>query len=154
MIDHSVETWAAHEAAFRSLPGAENIVAWYGDVPGFHDADLVYIHLLVGSSSSMGVKFWRLKPTLRNERVLEPVDQRIVVFTCDEVVDLELANFGPATELNALRVYRSVEREGRPRFSLAQPATEDIDIVVEPHYGLSGWLRCRNLRVELGPANE
>lgn len=151
MTNKSEERWAAHAASFRRLPGGERVTSWYRGVPSFHDADLVSLGLAVAGPSTVAVRFWRLEPFNANERALERADERLIVFTCDEVIDLELESFGPATVLNALALSPSIERAGRPRFSLAEPAPDDIDLLIEPHYGLSGWLRCRNLRVDLHP---
>ena len=149
--DNASTNWETHCQIFGSLPGADDVLDWYGEVPAFHDASLVGIDLKPGTASAVAIEFWRLLPAEGRPRVLEPIDERIVAFVCDEVVDLELSSCGPSTTLNSLRLRPGLLRDGRPKFSLAAYESSDVELHLEPHCGISGWLRCRGLRLELRP---
>jgi hypothetical protein len=135
---------------WSSLAGGNEVLAWFGGVPDFHDAEIVSLHLDRGGPSRLAVYFFRLQQAAgRPENVLEPTGDAIVTFELDDIVDLNLDGFGRQNVVYGLRLRRAVDDPTRAPYYAVDPAPSDYEIELEPCYGLSGTIRARTVRLSL-----
>ncbi|MFI0846171.1 hypothetical protein [Mesorhizobium sp. IMUNJ 23232] len=84
---------------FATIPGAAEVVDWFGFVPTFHDAEVVGLDLRRRAPSRLNVYFWRgLNQT--DERGHFICDRHAVVtFVMTDIIHIQLKGFGPPERL-------------------------------------------------------
>ena len=77
--------WSGNEI-LRELPGGPELIAWYGEVPSFHDAEIVAIDLLAKGRGRLVVHHWNARAGF-DERNLaaRSINNCIVTLVLDEV---------------------------------------------------------------------
>jgi hypothetical protein len=75
----------------------------------------------------------------------------IVTFTLSGIMDLRLDGFSIQNVIGGLVLRRAPERPERRGYLALDPLPQDIEIELEPCYGLDGFIRARSVSVTLKP---
>jgi uncharacterized protein (DUF433 family) len=118
------------------LPGLEDLIAWFGYFPSFHDAEVVSISLdRTGASRTAIHTFQRTNET--DERGHYVCRKHVVVtFVLERIRDLSLEGFNSQNVLNGISLARG---------------SGYYELVLEETYGVAGKLRADVMRIELDP---
>ena len=121
-----------------TIPGADAVVAWFGQWPSFHDAEIVELHLNRAGHSWVKLHAWLTTQTGEpGEQKISTDRHAVVTFTLREVADLELTDF------SAQNVIFGLELEHR---------SEGHRLILKPCFGLSGFIQARAIEVEVVPS--
>src|SRR5262245_45864846 len=127
------------DVAPLEVPGADQIVSWFGRWPSFHDAEILSLHLNRRGVSRIDVHAWRMTDQTYEKdgrRYFVREKHAVVRFELEAVSNLELFDFNAQNVLARL----DLVREGN-LFSLR------LDTV----YGLGGRIDAGRVRVLLLP---
>jgi Immunity protein 50 len=81
------------EAIYASISGGSELVAWFGRVPSFHDAEIVGLNLNRRSASTLVLHTWSTTNGV-DDRGYFVLDRHVAVtFVLEEILDLELNGF-------------------------------------------------------------
>lgn len=124
-------------ALLQSIPGANELIAWFdGQLPTFHDAEVLSIHLNRHEASTIRIHTWRNTRRVRADGHFIYDKHVIVTFVLDAIHDIELVGFNHQNVLT----------------DLALEATNDgISILLAGIFGVDGTLVAKSLRIELEP---
>jgi hypothetical protein len=111
------------------LPGSDAGIQWFGGWPCFRDAGVV-----------------RLNTARKGESILQiypyyPNKPATVIFICDEITDVDLADFSGQNVIFDLQIEEVID----------QTKQKGIRLTLNPCYGLAGRIDAKNVRVELRP---
>lgn len=118
------------------IAGVERLIEWFGERPCFHDAEVVEVQLVRNGRSHVMVHAWKThyKQVDDDGHCLQ--DHHAVIDFCfEKVTDLNLTEFSQNV-IFSLQVLRT---------------NETSRIVLEPCYGLSGFIEGIGLSVNLIP---
>ena len=133
---------------YDSVPGGPELVSLFGCVPDFHDAEVVGLCLDRKGPSVLRLHGWILT---NRDGSFATEKHAIVTFTLQGIMDLQLEDFSAQNVIFGLNLRRAPDRpERRNRLTLA-PLPQDIEIELEPCYGLSGFLRARSVAITFEP---
>lgn len=125
--------WEASCKVFAALPGADGLIAKYGRVPTFHDGEVDSVHLTKNGVSKIVVVI--------NWPDIFGTDKIVVTITANQVIDIALEGYSPQNVIQELWV----------RVPSSQPGYEalpgDVELEMEPIYGVGGTLRLRDAKV-------
>ena len=134
---------------YAETPGGPELLAWFGRVPSFHDAEIVRLELNRRRPGRLAVHFWNMLGDT-DERGYFILDRHAVVtFTLIDVIDIQLDGFNHQNVLSGLSLLRAPERPDRQTLYASSP--NDYEILMEPCFGMDGRIRCRNLTIALAP---
>jgi hypothetical protein len=134
---------------YAEIPGGPELLAWFGRVPGFHDAEIVQLELNRRRPSKLAIHFWNMLSDT-DERGYFILDRHAVVtFTLVDIIDIQLDGFNHQNVLGSLHLLRGPERPDRE--TLYTSSLTDYEIVLEPCFGTDGRIRCRSLTIALAP---
>ena len=122
--------------AALEIPGADDVVAWFGDWPSFHDAEILELHLNRSGKSWISLHAWRTTGDKDAKGFYVQDKHAIVTFDLEKVQDLDLADFSPQNVISCL----DVERMDRG-FLLS----------MGPCYGLAGSIVAEGISVSVRP---
>src|SRR2546426_1097665 len=91
------------------LPGAGSLVAWFGEWPSFHDAEILVLHLDREGVSSLKIHVWLATDKsyeLGGQGLYRRDKHAIVTFQLEEIVDLELVDFSSQNVIAGLSAER------------------------------------------------
>ena len=125
------------------IPGAADVLAWFGYWPSFHDAEVLSITLDRSHPSRIAVHTWNRTPEL-DARGYYVLDKHAIVTSVleDFLLDLEgitntqIDGFNHQNVLSSLTVRKTLE---------------GYDFILNGIYGVSASISARCLRVELSP---
>jgi hypothetical protein len=119
-----------------NIPGADAVVAWFGQWPSFHDAEVVEAHFVRHGISQLRLHFWNTRDEV-DERGYYILDKHaIVTFLLEGIEDMDIYGFSRQNVISSL----TVEAEGS-RFLLT----------LGPCYGLAGVIEAKKLSVNIEP---
>jgi len=121
------------------LPGADSLVAWFGEWPSFHDTEILSLHLDREGVSSLTIHAWLTSHETYEKdgkRFFRRDKHAVVTFHFNNIIDLELADFSSQNVISDLSIDR---RDECTRLTLS------------PCYGLAGYIDARMLSVTVEP---
>jgi hypothetical protein len=124
------------EVTAPAIPGAEEIVRWFGKWPTFHDAEVLEIDLKRKDRSSVRLHAFRITNEVDAEGHLVLDLHAVVTFWLDEVTDLELADFSHQNVIFGLAV---------------EPVAAGFRLALTPCYGIAGYIEAAQVSVSLEP---
>ena len=139
------------ETIYASIPGGPNLIAWFGQIPGFHGAEIVSLDLRRRAPSMLVIHAWNETNEVghRGHRVLDK--HAVVTFALEDIIDLQLNGFSHQNVISGLHLRRAPERPDRRPFYELDPSSNDYEIELEPCFGLDGIIRCRRVLVDFVP---
>ncbi|MFI5013420.1 MAG: hypothetical protein ACHQAY_13845 [Hyphomicrobiales bacterium] len=139
------------EATYAAIPGGPDLVAWFGHVPNFQDAEIVSLDLHRRGPSILRIHFWNRRNEIDDCGYYVLDRHAVVAFTLEDIMDLQLDGFSHQNVIFGLQLRRASERpDRRPYYSL-DPSPDDYEIQLEPCFGLDGSIRCRRISVAFIP---
>ena len=124
------------ETILREIPGGEDLLDWFGRVPGFHDANMLELNLASNGGSSIRIHTWNTtdKTDAQNYFVL---DKHVVVtISLDEVSHVALTDFHRPAIIFSLEITK---------------AGEEYQFAWNASYGVEGSLRAKHAHFYLTP---
>ncbi|HLM40802.1 MAG TPA: Imm50 family immunity protein [Microvirga sp.] len=139
----------------ESVPGGPDLLAWFGHVPRFHDAEIISLHLNRTGPSTLSIHTWEITDTVDSKGFYVLEKQAIVTFTLEEIENLELEGFSHQNvigglELNPIKAKTPSLR--MPPAQLPGPQPDLYEIILHPCYGLSGSIRAQQVSIALTPS--
>lgn len=140
-----------HATIYETVPGGPELVSWFGEVPTFHDAEILSFDLRRNAPSALRVHGWTTTNAIGpgGNYVLDR--HAVVTFTLTDVMDLQLEGFSIQNVIFGLVLRRAPERPERRGYLALGPLPQDIELELEPCYGLSGLIRARSVSITLQP---
>lgn len=137
---------------YHAVPGGPDLVRWFGQVPSFHDAEILTLYLRRKGQSVLRLHGWIITGEVGQGGSLVLDKHAVVTFTLEGILDLQLEGFSVQNVIGGLVLRRALDRPDRRSYLSGRPLPEDIEIELEHCYGLSGLIRARSLAVTFEPA--
>ena len=136
---------------YGEVPGGQELLDWFGCVPSFHDAEILSLHLNRRGLSILRLHGWITtnRKGAQGHSILEK--HAVVTFTFNGVMDLQLDGFSIQNVIGGLTLRRAPERPDRRNCLALDPLPEDIEIELEPCYGIDGLIRARSVSITVKP---
>lgn len=136
---------------YDEVSGGADLVRWFGQVPSFHDAEILSLHLRRKEQSVLRLHGWMNTGEVGQNGYFVLDRHAIVTFTLSGVVDLQLDGFSIQNVIAGLVLRRGPDRPERQSYLALDPLPQDIEIELEPCYGLSGLMRARAVSITFEP---
>jgi hypothetical protein len=133
----------------KDLPGGPELLAWFGGVPNFGDAEVLGLHLdragpsqllVLAISSAGGLDFG------------EVFKRAIVTFNLVDMIDVAIEGFSHQNVIESLKLRRAPKREVHPSLLGIGTVDGDLQIELEPCAGAFGKIRASVIGVSFEPA--
>ncbi|MDB5532110.1 MAG: immunity 30 family protein [Hyphomicrobiales bacterium] len=138
------------ETIYADIPGGPELMAWFGEVPRFHDAEIVSLTINRRAPSILRLHNWTMRLEEGPPRRITLDNHAVVTFTLEDIVDLQLDGFSHQNVIFRLALTRAPDRPDRKPFYTAS-SPDDYEIQLEPCFGLNGLIRCRKVSVSFIP---
>jgi len=136
---------------YDAVPGGADLVRWFGQVPTFHDAEILSLHLRRKGPSVLRLHGWISTGAVGLDGHIVLDRHAIVTFTLTHVMDLQLDGFSIQNVISKLILRRAPDRPERRGYLALDPIPQDIEIEIEPCHGLSGLIRARSVSITFEP---
>ena len=133
----------AHRALLETVRGGPKLIEWVGYATNFHDAELLQIDLQRDSPSEIRLRYWRYQPG----STFEIRDHCVVSIQIEDVLDLEIDGFSARNILFSLMFGAPQDRPERRNYFPYDPTPNDIEITLDPTWGIGGWIVARGVSV-------
>lgn len=118
------------------IPGANQVIAWFGKWPSFHDAEILEVHLDRKGLSRVKIHTWNTTDKVDGQGYYVMDKHAVVTFALEDISELELNGFSSQNVIGGLDVDRT---------------NEGYRLSFHPCYGLTGTLEAKKVSVELKP---
>lgn len=135
---------------YADVPGGSELLSWFGEVPTFHNAEILSLHLDRTGTSEIKLHGWIMIQGVDANGHIVLDKQAVVTFTLDGIMDLQLEGFSAQNVIAGLVLQRATDRDRSGHFSLPQDAF-DIEIELLPSFGLSGFIRAKKVAISFVP---
>ena len=139
------------EMLYAEIPGGSDLIAWFGHVPSFHDAEIVQLSLHRRAPSILSIHAWNMTREVDDRGYFVLDRHAVVTFALEDILDLQLDGFSHQNVIFGLRLRRAPERPDRRPFYWLDPSPNDYEIELEPCFGLDGKIRCRRISMSFIP---
>lgn len=139
------DKWTERQrSALEAMPGGRELIAHFGFVPSFHDAEIIKLDLQRRGPSTIALQYWKTSPD---------ADSCIVEIVMGQVVDVVLDGFSQQNVVgDVCFLIPAPVRPDRERLYFPTTRREnEIEIVISPCYGLEGFIRCLDVSFVVGP---
>jgi hypothetical protein len=120
------------------IPGAAELVRWFGRFPRFHDAYVLAFQLNVNRSGLLKVHGWNMTPAIDDAGYFLLDKDFVATFVFAKLTSVQLENFEEGSQ--AILFDLDVSHDG-----------EAFLLTIESSYGFEGTLRMKELRVDFSP---
>lgn len=138
-------------AIYNEVPGGAELLRWFGQVPSFHDAEILGLDLRRKGQSTLRLHGWVATDKVSKDGFIVLDRHAIVTFTLDGIMDLQLDGFSIQNVVYGLILRRAPARPERRGCLALDPRPQDIEIELEPCYGLNGLIRARSVGITYRP---
>ena len=121
---------------FKEIPGAADLHDWFGYWPGFHDAEIISLHLNRKGSSSLRVHTWDTTKEVDEKGRYVMAKHIVVEFIFENVSELALNGFSQQNVISGL----SIEKIG-----------SDFRLTLGECYGLAGSIEAERMSIRITP---
>jgi hypothetical protein len=118
------------------VPGADHLIAWFGEWPSFHDAEVLNVHLDRTGPSRVQIHTWKRTNDLDGEGYYIVAKHVVVTFQLQGVNELALDGFSAQNVISGL--------------SLQQKDT-GYELMLWPCYGIAGSLTANEISIAFEP---
>ncbi|MGO4388770.1 Imm50 family immunity protein [Microvirga sp. 2YAF29] len=140
--------------SFSSVPGGGELLAWFGYVPNFHDAEVISLHLNRSGASTLKVHIWDVTRDIHDPGQFIHDKDVIVTFTIEEILALDLEGFSHQNVISGLgfrKITPEVASFNMRWLRPLQPQPDIFEITLEPCFGMSGMIQARRVSITLTP---
>lgn len=137
---------------YDTIPGGPALLAWFGEVPTFHDAEIISLSLNRQGRSELKIHGWITTDKVDPNGYVMLDKHAVVTFSLEDVMDLQLDSFSPQNVINALVLGQAKDR-GRSAYYGTPAEPDDIDIELLPCYGLDGFIRAKKVEISFMPGH-
>jgi hypothetical protein len=123
---------------FPAILGADAVVAWFGQWPSFHDAEILSLHINRGGLSMIRIHTWNLSTRL--DRTGHFVREREAILTFEFAGIKTLRLHGEDADTQNVIQGLGIER-----------TDEGYRLELQPCYGLAGELTVEQIAVHVEP---
>ncbi|MGE8131904.1 hypothetical protein ACQKQD_33785 [Methylobacterium sp. NPDC080182] len=141
----------AEESIFAEVLGGLELLQHFGEMPSFHDGEILGLHLDRDGPSTLRVHGWITTDRVGPDGTLVLERHAVVTFTIHGVMDLRLDGFSRQNVIGGLILRRAPDRPERRNYLAFDPTPDDIEIELEPCYGLDGLIRARSVAITFEP---
>jgi hypothetical protein len=138
-------------AIYDAVPGGAELVRWFGRAPSFHDAEILSLDLRRKGRSTLRLHGWITTGAVGPDGHYVLDRHAIVTFSLDGIMDLQLEGFSGQNVIAGLLLRRAPDRPERRNYLSLRPLPEDIEIDLEPCYGIDGLIRARTVSIAFEP---
>ena len=124
------------EELLKSVPGAAELLAWFGYWPSFHNAQVINLVLNRSGISTLRLHTWHTTEQVDERNCYIKEKHVIVSFQMEEILYLTLSNFSQQNVIFGLKI---------------SPEDGGYRLDLDPRYGLAGLISARLLSIELEP---
>lgn len=135
---------------YDEVPGGPELLRWIGRVPSFHDAEIISLDLRRSGKSFLRVHGWVGTEQVDENGYIVLDKDAVVTFALEEIMDLQLDGFSHQNVIFGLKLQRATDR-GRSSYYALPQSPEDIEIELEPCFGLDGVIRAKRVSISLEP---
>jgi hypothetical protein len=118
------------------IPGAEQLVDWFGFWPSFHDAEILELHLDRNEKSFIRIHTWLTKNEVDASGRFISDRHVVVTFWLEGIVALSLCGFNSQNVISGLEI---------------EPTPAGHRVRLAPCYGLSGDIEAEKMSITLEP---
>ncbi|WP_083590600.1 Imm50 family immunity protein [Aurantimonas sp. 22II-16-19i] len=136
-------------AIYHEVPGGPELLQWFGQVPNFHDAEILSLELQRKKPSILRLHGWTSTAEEDGTYVLDR--EAVVSFTLYDVMDLQVEGFSHQNVIGSLNLRRATDRAERRGYLSLAPLPGDVEIELEPCFGLDGFIRARAVTIAFVP---
>jgi hypothetical protein len=136
---------------YDAVSGGDDLLRWFGQVPSFHDSEILSLDLRRKGQSVLRLHGWINTGQVGQGGYFVLDRNAIVTFTLSEVMDLQLDGFSIQNVIGGLILRRAPHRPERRGYLALDPLPQDIELELEPCYGLSGLIRARSVSITFEP---
>lgn len=133
---------------YEDVPGGRELLEWFGEEPSFHDAEILSLRLNRAGQSTLKIHGWIMTLGAGGDLILHR--HAVVTFTLEGIMDLQLDGFSPQNVIYGLKLQRATDR-GRNDYYPLPKSPDDIEIELEPCYGLDGVIRAKKVSISFRP---
>ena len=124
------------EVNVPAIPGADDVVRWFGMWPSFHDAEVLEVDLKRRGRSSVRIHAFRMTKEVDATGHFILDLHALVTFWLEGVSDLELADFSGTNVIFGLAL---------------EPVAAGFRLELSPCYGVAGYIEASRISVSLEP---
>lgn len=135
---------------YHTVQGGSDLLTWFGQVPSFHDAEILSLHLCRKGQSILRLHGW-IMGKVGDDGYLVLDRHAVVTFMLEGVMDLQLDGFSHQNVIGGLTLRRAPDRVDRRPYLTLPPLPEDIEIQIEPCFGMDGLIRARSVAITFEP---
>jgi hypothetical protein len=118
------------------VPGANDLLSWFGYWPDFHDAEIISLALNRSGISTLQIYTWHMTKEI-DDRGFYVLEKHLLVnFRMEQILSLSLSDFGNQNVISGLCLSRI---EG------------GFEIRLDPCYGMSGTIAAKRLSIDIEP---
>jgi hypothetical protein len=137
---------------YDTISGGPRLLAWFGKVPTFHDAEIISLSLNRSGKSELTLHGWIMTDKVDPSGYIVLDKHAVVTFSLEEIIDLQLDGFSAQNVIHGL-VLRHAKDRGRNDYHAMPAAPDDIEIELLPCYGLDGFIRAKKVEISFVPGH-
>jgi hypothetical protein len=135
---------------YDEVPGGPELLCWFGRVPTFHDAEIISLDLRRSAKSFLRVHGWVGTEQVDENGYIVLDKNAVVTFALEDIMDLQLDGFSHQNVIFGLKLQRATDRGRTNCYALPQ-SPADIEIELEPCFGLGGVIRAKRVSISFEP---
>lgn len=135
---------------YSSVVGGDELLAWFGQTPTFHDAEIVSLSLNRSGISELKVHGWIMTDEVDPRGYIVLDKHAVVTFEFTGIMDLQLDGFSRQNVIAGLVLQEATDR-GRASYYALPEEEGDIEIELLPCYGLDGFVRAKKIAIAFVP---
>ncbi len=135
---------------YEDIPGGPELLAWFGQEPTFHDAEIIGLSLNRSGISELKIHGWINTGEISSDRHFALAKHAIVTFSLEKIMDLQLDGFSVQNVISGLELGYAKDRGRSNYFSLPQ-GPDDVDVELMPCYGMDGYIRAKKVMLSFVP---
>lgn len=139
------------DVIYAEVPGGDKLLAWFGEVPTFHDAEIISLSLSRTGASELKLHGWITTDGVDPDGYLVLDKHAVVTFSFEGIMDLQLDGFSGQNVIAGLMLQRATDRGRSGYYSLPEDVL-DIEIELLPSYGLDGFIRAKKIAISFVPS--
>ncbi|NGO62118.1 hypothetical protein G6N76_00415 [Rhizobium daejeonense] len=135
---------------YSDLTGGGELLTWFGEVPTFHDAEIISLSLNRSGTSELRIHGWVMTDDIDPDGYIVLDKHAVVTFTFTDIMDLQLDGFSRQNVIGGLVLQRATDR-GRASYYALPEEEGDIEIELLPSCGLDGFIRAKRVAISFTP---